>query len=55
MIKKRKRGRPPLGPMPGLNPDGPENTARAVTQGRPKAERDFDKARGTRRAASRLD
>ena len=55
MTTKRTRGRPPLDPMPESIPDTPESIARAIMQGPPKAEWDFDKAREKRRAASRAD
>ena len=55
MPDKRPRGRPPVYPMPEPIPDTPENIARAIMQGPPKAEWEFEKARARRRAARRSE
>ncbi len=54
MTKKRTRGRPPK-PLPEPIPDTPENIARAIMQGPPKAEWDFEREAQARRDAARAD
>lgn len=49
------RGRPPVLPMPEPIPDTPENIARAIMQGPPKAEWDFEREAERRRNAVRAD
>ena len=46
---------PAAGPDAEAYPRHPENIARAIMQGPPKAEWDFDKVREKRRAASHAD
>ena len=55
MTTKRKRGRPPILPQPEPIPDTPENIARAIMQGPPKAEWDFEREAQARRDAARAD
>lgn len=52
-ILKTKRGRPRVRVMPDLIPDTPENIARAIMQGPPKPEWDFEQELKTKRRPSR--
>ena len=53
MTKKRKRGRPQVRVMPEPTPDTPENIARTIMQGPPKAEWDFEQELKAKRQSSR--
>ena len=53
MTEKRKRGRPCEKFMPEPVPDTPENIARTIMQGAPKAEWDFKEQHQARQRATR--
>ena len=53
MTKKCKRGRPPVLPQPEPMPDTPDNIARTILQGPPKADWNFEREVQARREAAR--
>jgi len=54
-VTKRKHGRPQVLPQPDPIPDTPENIARAIMQGPPKPDWDFEREAQRRRKANRAD